>query len=66
MCSSDLFLGPISDQSEDLLNIGIGCSVRFNDFLTGTVSYNYTDSSSGIVGRNFQRNRISLGLSAEF
>lgn len=60
------FLGSISDQTEDLINLSIGCSIKFNDLLTGTASYNFTDSSSGIVGRNYSRNRISLGLSAEF
>ena len=41
-------------------------SVKFNDYLTGTVSYNFTDSSSDIDGRDYNRNRISVGLSAEF
>lgn len=64
--STPPFLGSISDQDEDLINVSIGCSIKFNDVLTGTASYNYTDSSSGIVGRTYDRNRISLGLSAEF
>lgn len=60
------FLGSISDQTEDLVNLSIGCSIKFNDLLTGTATYSYTDSNSGIVGRTYNRNRISLGLSAEF
>lgn len=55
-----------SDQDEDILNAYIGLSVKFNDFLTGTASYNYTNSSSDIPGRDYDRNRISVGLSAEF
>jgi hypothetical protein len=54
------------DQSESLINAHLGLSVRFNDFLSGTVSYNYTNSSSDIDGNDYDRNRISLGLSAEF
>jgi hypothetical protein len=54
------------DQSERLINAHLGLSVRFNDFLSGTVSYNYTNSSSDIDGNDYDRNRISLGLSAEF
>ncbi|TAG08178.1 MAG: hypothetical protein EAZ42_11620 [Verrucomicrobia bacterium] len=55
------------DASEDLINAYIGLSVKFNDFLTGTASYNYTDSSSSdIPGRDYDRSRISIGLSAEF
>lgn len=55
-----------SDFSEDIINAYIGLSVRFNDFLTGMVSYNYTDSSSDDSLREYNRNRISVGLSAEF
>lgn len=55
-----------SDLSEDMLNAYIGLSVKINDYLTGTASYNYTTSSSDIAGRDYDRNRISVGLSAEF
>jgi hypothetical protein len=60
------FLGAIADQSEDLLCLTIGSSIKFNDLLTGTLSYSFTDSTSGVLGRTYERNRISLGLSAEF
>ncbi len=60
------FIGAVSDLDEDLINAYIGVSVKFNDFLTGTASYNYTDSSSDLLGRDYDRNRISIGLSAEF
>lgn len=64
--SAPPFLGSVSDLDEDLVNAYIGVSVKFNDYLTGTASYNYTDSASDIPGRDYDRNRISLGLSAEF
>ena len=54
------------DGDEDLINAYIGVSVRFNDFLTGSASYNFTDSSSDDDRRDYNRNRISVGLSAEF
>lgn len=60
------FVGPVPDGDEDILNAYIGVSVKFNDYLTGTASYNFTDSSSDIVGRDYDRNRISVGVSAEF
>lgn len=56
----------VADQDEDILNAYIGLSVKFNDFLTGTASYNFTDSSSDFDGRDYNRNRISVGVSAEF
>lgn len=56
----------IPDADEDIINAYIGVSVKFNDYLTGTASYNFTDSSSDIIGRDYDRNRISVGVSAEF
>ncbi len=60
------FIGSISDLDEQIINTYIGLSVKFNDFLTGTATYNYTNSDSDVDGRNYDRNRISVGLSAEF
>ena len=60
------FVGSIADVDENLLNAYIGLSVKFNDYLTGTATYNYTNSSSDIDGRDYDRNRFSLGVSAEF
>ncbi len=64
--STPPFLGSVSDLSEDVINLSLGCSLKFTDYLTGTATYNYTNSSSDIAGRNYNRHRISLGLSAEF
>lgn len=58
--------GGISDLDEDMINAHIGLSVKFNDYLSGTATYNFTHSTSDIGGRDYQRNRISLGLSTEF
>ena len=52
--------------SEDLINAYIGLSVKFTENLYGNVSYNYTDSSSDLVGRDYDRNRVNLGVRAEF
>jgi hypothetical protein len=56
----------VSDLDNDLINAYVGVSAKFNDYLTGTLSYNYTDSSSDIVNQDYTRNRINLGVSAEF
>jgi hypothetical protein len=58
--------GDFPDQDEDIINAYIGVSVKFNEMLTGTASYNYTNSNSDIPGRDYDRNRISVGVSAEF
>jgi Putative beta-barrel porin 2 len=57
---------PVPDSDEDLINAHIGLSLRFTDFVTGSLTYNFTSSSSDIVYRDYDRNRISLGVSAEF
>jgi hypothetical protein len=64
--SSPPFLGAISDLDEQIVNGYIGFSVKFNEFITGNASYNYTHSSSDLAGGDYDRNRISLGVSAEF
>jgi hypothetical protein len=51
---------------EDLFNAYVGISVRFMDSLYGTLSYNYSDSSSDFAGYSYDRNRVSIGLRAEF
>lgn len=54
------------DLDEDLINAHIGVSCKFTQYLTGSLTYNYTTSSSDIAARDYDRNRITLGLSAEF
>lgn len=51
---------------EDLFNAYIGVSVQMTDYLYGSLSYNFTDSSSDFPGFSYDRNRISLGIRAEF
>lgn len=64
--STPQFLGGISDLDEEIINAYVGFSVKFTDYLTGTASYNYTHSSADIAGRDYDRNRFSVGVSAEF
>jgi hypothetical protein len=51
---------------EDLVNAYIGVSVQFAENLYGSLSYNYTDSDSDFAGYTYDRNRINLGVRAEF
>ena len=51
---------------EDLVNAYIGLSVKLTDFLYGSASYNHTTSSSDLLGGDYDRNRFSVGLRAEF
>lgn len=55
-----------ADVDEYLLNAYIGVSYRINDLLSVNASYNYSNSSSDFDNRDYDRNRISIGVSAEF
>jgi len=56
----------VADADTDLLNLHLGFSYKVNDGVYVTGSYNWTDSDSDIVGRNYERNRFSLGARVEF
>lgn len=51
---------------DDLISAYIGLSYRFTDVVFGTLSYSHTNSSSDLSGRDYNRNRISMGVRAEF
>lgn len=55
----------VSGLDEDIFNTYIGLSIKFNECLTGTLTYNYTDASSDFTG-DYDRNRVSVGIRAEF
>ena len=52
----------VSDQNSDIFNAYIGLSVKFNEYLTGTASYNYTDSSSDLLGAHLRPQPDQRGL----
>lgn len=59
-------VGTLNGRSDDLINLHVGVSVKLTEILTGTASYNFTDSSSDFQGRDYTRNRVSIGVHAEF
>ncbi len=56
----------VSDSVTSIYNTYVGLSVKFNEYLTGTTSYNYTYSSSDFANAQYGRSRINVGVSAEF
>jgi len=62
----DTSVAEVGDESEDIINAYIGASFKFTDNLFGTVSYNFTQSDSDLPGRDYDRNRVSVGVRAEF
>ncbi len=58
--------GVASGFDEDIWNAYVGLSFKFTEMLYGTLSYNYTDSESDFPDQSYERNRVSVGLRAEF
>ncbi|MEP2777576.1 MAG: hypothetical protein ABJQ29_07490 [Luteolibacter sp.] len=62
--------GPVGTSApgadEAIVNAYIGTSLRFTDTITGSVTYNFTNSDSDVIGRDYDRNRVSVGVQAEF
>lgn len=58
--------GGAPDADETLINAYIGASLKLTDYLYGTLTYNLTNSDSDIANRDYDRNRVSVGLRAEF
>ncbi|MEM9080821.1 MAG: outer membrane beta-barrel protein [Verrucomicrobiota bacterium] len=55
------------DVSEDTLNLSFGGSYQINDNLYLTGSYNYTTTSSDVSSnREYDRNRVQVGVQATF
>lgn len=51
---------------ETLVNAYIGASMKLTEILTGSLTYNYTNADSDFANRDYDRNRVTLGVSAEF
>ncbi len=58
--------GPVVGADETLVSAYIGASLRFTDYLVGTLTYTHTNAESDIISRDYDRNRVSVGLHAEF
>jgi len=58
--------GTAGGQNDQLINAYVGVSVKFNDFLTGTATYNFTDSDTDFNQGDYTRSRFSVGVRAEF
>jgi hypothetical protein len=61
-----VYRGNINSLDQNVFNTNIGLSIKFSELLSGSVSYNFTNSSSDILYQDYTRNRINVGLSAEF
>lgn len=58
--------GTDSGSTQEVYNAYIGLRAKFTDQLTGQCSINYTDSSSDFAGLDYDRLRLSCGVSYSF
>ncbi|MCW1884897.1 outer membrane beta-barrel protein [Luteolibacter flavescens] len=56
----------VGSLDEDVWNAYVGVSYKFTEMLYGTLSYNYTDTDSDFANQSYDRNRVSVGVRAEF
>jgi hypothetical protein len=54
------------DQSEMLVNAYLGTTLKLTEYLSASLTYNFTTVDSDLQNRSYDRNRISVGLQAEF
>ena len=52
--------------NESILNLSVGGSYRLTDNLYLTGSYNFTTAFSDFDGREYDRNRVQVGIQATF
>ena len=53
-------------QEEALVNMYVGLRAKLTEQLTGDCTINYTDSGSDFEGRDYDRLRLSAGVSYSF
>src|ERR1017187_834502 len=58
--------GFYNNQASDYYNLGVNLSYSFNQHFSADVGYNFDDLVSKVVGNNYTRNRIYLGVSAAY
>lgn len=58
--------GALPEDELDLINAHVGVTLKLENNMDVTLTYNWTDSSAEIVGTDYTRNRIQVGLSYTF
>lgn len=56
----------LPDQDYDLINLQVGFSLKVNDGVSLYGSYNWTDSTSDLGSRDYERNRANIGVRVDF
>jgi hypothetical protein len=61
------FYGGLDDGlAETFFDVGVNFTYHFNQYFSGEVGYNYSKLDSDAAGRDYDRNRVYLGVSAAY
>lgn len=58
--------GSLDSQSDDIVLLGVSLEYHFNRHLSAEVGYNYDMVTSNIAGRDYDRNRVFLGMTVSY
>ena len=66
-CQYSTYQGGVSDSVSDTdFSLGVNLRYQFNTHFSADVGYNFDNLTSGIDGRTYSRNRVYLGLGANY
>lgn len=66
-CQYSTYQGGVSDSVTDTdFNIGVNLRYQFNTHFSADLGYNFDNLASGIEGRTYSRNRVYIGLGANY
>jgi hypothetical protein len=58
--------GANNNTSDETYGVGINFSYQINRHFSADLGYNFDNLTSGIVGRSYVRNRVYIGLGANY
>lgn len=64
--ASTFYGGLYDGKNEDFFDLGGNLTYRFNQHFSGELGYNYSQLTSDIVGRDYDRNYVYLGVTATY
>ncbi len=58
--------GAVGGENDQTYGVGVNLHYQINQHFSTEIGYNYDNSVSGLTSYNYQRNRVYLGLSANY
>ena len=58
--------GTLNNETDNIYLVGVNLAYQFNHYVSGEVGYNYDSLNSDITGRQYDRNRVYVGVTASY